>query len=90
MPRLMLLLLVVLAIGVLMGASTMPASAQTADQPAAAAPAGEYPSVSGLQPFAAEANFMSLPGYLRLLVFREQGVWMSYAEAQRVVKAQSG
>jgi len=89
MPR-FTLLLVVLAAGLLIGALSMPASAQAEDQPSAAAPSGEYPDVSGLQPFTAEANYMSRPGYLRLLVFREQGIWMSYAEAQRVVNAQGG
>lgn len=89
MRRLTLLLLVVLVVGTLVGISSVPASAQ-ADQPAAAARAGEYPDVSKLQAFTAEANFMSRPGYLRLLVFREQGTWMSYAEAERIVKAQGG
>jgi hypothetical protein len=90
MSRLALLLLVVLAIGVFIGASSRPASAQTAGQTSVAAPSGEYPDVSGLQPFTAEADFMSRAGYLRLLVFREQGIWMSYAEEQRVVNAQGG
>jgi hypothetical protein len=84
------LLLIVLAVGTLAGVSSTPASAQTDDQTAAAAPSGEMPNVSGLQPFAAESNYMSRAGYLRLLVFREQGIWMSYAEAQRVVQSQGG
>ncbi len=90
MPRFTFLLLVVLAVAIFAGVSSVPASAQAAGQTSAAAPSGEYPDVSGLQPFSAEANFMSRPGYLRLLVYRAQGEWITYAEAQRAVKAQGG
>jgi hypothetical protein len=61
------------------------ASAQT--QPL---PSGQYPNVSNLKAFAPEANFMSLPGYLRYLVFQQTGQWMTYAEASRVVTQQRG
>ena len=47
-----------------------------------------YPEVSSLTPFSAEAQFMSLPGYLRWQVFLEQGEWISVPEAQAVVMEQ--
>jgi len=47
-----------------------------------------YPEVSSLTPFSVEAQFMSLPGYLRWQVFLEQGQWISVAEAQAVVMEQ--
>lgn len=50
----------------------------------------EYPNVANLRPFSPEANFMSLPGYLRWLVFQQTGQWISYAEASRVVRQQQG
>jgi hypothetical protein len=53
--------------------------------PAAAA---DYPNVAGMQAFAAETNYMSLPGYLRWMTFKDQGVWLSMAEAQRIVAEQ--
>jgi len=57
---------------------------------AAIAPAlaQQYPNVSNLKPFAPEANFMSLPGYLRSLVFQQTGSWITYAEASRIVQQQ--
>lgn len=57
---------------------------------AAIAPAfaQQYPNVSNLKPFAPEANFMSLPGYLRQLVFQQTGNWITYAEAARIVQQQ--
>jgi hypothetical protein len=45
----------------------------------------QYPQVAGLKPFTAEANYMSLPGYLRWQVSVEQGgskaqgLWSSLA-----------
>lgn len=69
---------------VLMGAAMVMALAST---PAAAA---EYPSVGGLQPFAAETNYMSLAGYLRWMVFEKEGVWLSMPEAKRIVAEQQG
>jgi hypothetical protein len=69
---------------VLVGAAMLMALATT---PAAAA---EYPQVGGLQPFAAETNYMSLPGYLRWMVFEKEGVWLSMEEAKRIVAEQQG
>ena len=53
--------------------------------PAAAA---EYTDVSSVQQFAAESNYMSLPGYLRWMTYKEQGVWLSVPEAKRIVAEQ--
>ncbi len=57
---------------------------------AAIAPAlaQQFPNVSTLKAFSQEANFMSLPGYLRWLVFQQTGNWITYAEAARIVKQQ--
>jgi len=59
---------------------------------AAVAPAfaQEVPSVANLEPFSAEANFMSLPGYLRWLLFQQNGNWITYQEAARMVQQQTG
>ncbi|MGH2405511.1 MAG: hypothetical protein ACRDGN_13775 [bacterium] len=51
--------------------------------------AQQYPNVSKLEPFSAEANFMSLPGYLRWVVFQQTNSWITYAEAERIVKEQT-
>jgi hypothetical protein len=69
------------------GAMQNQAAQMPAEQPMGA---GEYPNVSSLQPFSPEANYMSVPGYLRWQVFRSQGTWLSYAEARRIVVAQGG
>lgn len=50
--------------------------------------AAEYPAVSGLKPFSAEANYMSLPGYLRFLVYERDGIWLSRQEAVAIVDRQ--
>jgi hypothetical protein len=57
---------------------------------AAPAQAAEYTNVASLQPFAAESNYMSLPGYLRWMSFKENGVWISVPEAKRIVAEQKG
>ncbi len=49
------------------------------------AQAQQYPSVAGLTPFSPEANFMSLPGYLRYRYFVTSRTWISYEEAARIV-----
>jgi hypothetical protein len=49
---------------------------------------GQVPTVSNLKPFSAEADFMSLAGYLRYLMHQATGQWVTYAEATRVVKQQ--
>ncbi len=64
-------------VGGLLLAITMPAFAQ------------QHPAVSGLRPFSPEANYMSLPGYLRWLEFQFTGQWMTYAEAARIVQSQA-
>jgi hypothetical protein len=79
----MLLLVMVLSVMVI-GITAQPAAAQAR----ASAVAGDYPDVSGLQPFSAETNYMSLAGYLKWTSFKEQHVWLSRAEAQRIVTAQ--
>jgi len=79
----MLLLVMVLSVMVV-GATAQPAVAQAETSTAA----GEYPDVSGLQPFAAETNYMSLAGYLKWTAFKDNGVWLSSAEAQHIVAAQ--
>jgi hypothetical protein len=77
-----LLLLVALAMVLALALTPRPASAQTVS--------GEYPNVANLEPFSPESSFMSLPGYLRLRTFQEQHVWLTYAEATRIVIAQGG
>ena len=54
------------------------------------AEAADYPNVSGLQAWSAESNYMSQAGYLRWMTFREQAVWLSMAEANRIVAQQTG
>jgi hypothetical protein len=45
-----------------------------------------FPQVAGLRPYSAETNYLSLPGYLRWIVYPASGVWITYAEASRVVQ----
>jgi hypothetical protein len=52
--------------------------------------AQEYPKVANLTPFSAEAKFMSLPGYLRWLVYLDRHVWISRSEAAAAVQEQMG
>ena len=60
-----------------------------APQPAAAqGEGGQYVSVAGLQDWTPETNYMSLAGYLRWMTFTEQKVWLSVAEAKRIVAEQ--
>lgn len=54
----------------------------------AAPPVAGFPNVAGLRPYSAETNFLSLPGYLRWIVFQVSGIWITYAEASRVVQEQ--
>ncbi|MGQ0572036.1 MAG: hypothetical protein ACT4P5_21230 [Armatimonadota bacterium] len=51
--------------------------------------AQQYPNVRSLEEFSAASNFMSLPGYLRWVVFQQTGQWITYAEAERIVKQQT-
>ena len=73
--------LMILVGGVLLTTAATPACAQTS---------AAYPEVATLEPFSAQANFMSLPGYLRWVTYREQQVWLTWAEATRIVLAQGG
>lgn len=50
--------------------------------------AQQYPDVASLEEFSAEAGYMSLPGYLRWVVFQQTNQWISYAEAERIVDEQ--
>lgn len=47
--------------------------------------AQSYPNVSGLTPFSASTNYMSLAGYLRYLTHQQTGQWLTYQEAGRIV-----
>lgn len=47
------------------------------------------PRVETLKPFSPETRFMSLAGYLRYLVFEQSGIWLSYAEAGRIIREQA-
>ena len=53
------------------------------------ASAQQYPNVANLKPFSAEADFMSLAGYLRYVTHQQTGQWMTLDEAARVVKQQT-
>jgi hypothetical protein len=70
--------------GVAMAQTTTPAPSTTPTT------TGQYPNVANLKPFSAEANYMSLPGYLRYLVFQQTGQWLTRAEAVRIVNQQRG
>jgi len=47
------------------------------------------PSVRGVSSFSAQANFMSLSGYMRWQYFTENKVWISRAEAAALVSSQT-
>lgn len=49
---------------------------------------GQYPNVANLKPFTAEAAYMSLPGYLRYIVYQQTSQWLSRPEAVRIVTQQ--
>jgi len=73
--------------------ATQPAPTAPATQPAtqpAPATQGQYPNVANLKPFAAEADYMSLAGYLRYLVFQQTSQWLTRQEATRIVTQQKG
>ncbi len=69
------------------GASTLPDTsvAPSTTLSAPAVPSGT-PSVAGLVPFTAEANYMSLPGYLRWQMYASNGSWITYADARGMVQ----
>ncbi|HXF83272.1 MAG TPA: hypothetical protein VNN19_11035 [bacterium] len=52
--------------------------------------AAGFPRVAGLRPFSPETNFMSLPGYLRWIMYQATATWITYQEADRVVREQQG
>jgi len=54
------------------------------------ASAQQNPNVSNLTPFSAEANYMSLAGYLRYVNHQQTGQWLTVPEAERIVKQQKG
>jgi hypothetical protein len=84
--------LVVLAI--MMGSACFATAALAQTPPATSAPdstqPGQYPSVANLRPFSAEADYMSLAGYLRYLVFQQTAQWLTRPEAERIVGQQHG
>lgn len=57
---------------------------------ATGARAATYPNVATLRPFSAQTNYMSLPGYLRYLVYQQTGRWLTHVEAVRIVQQQRG
>jgi len=77
-----------LVLGVMVLSFAGAAMAQTT--PAPAQTQGQYPNVASLKPFSAEANYMSLAGYLRYLVFQQTGQWLTREEAVRIVSQQQG
>jgi len=76
MRRLAWSLLIFVVVGLMVAWATPPAAA------------AEYTNVAGREPWSAETQYMSLPGYLRRMTFQEQGVWLSMAEAKRIVAEQ--
>ncbi len=85
MIRMAWCLLLLLLAGMVIVLAPQPAAAQEG-----AAGGGEYTNVSGLTPYATEADYMSLPGYLRWQTYLEQKVWISVPEAKRIVAEQLG
>ena len=55
---------------------------------ASQAQAQTYPNVADLTPFTQPANYMSLPGVLRLRYLQQQGRWISREEAVNAARAQ--
>ncbi len=48
----------------------------------------QYPDVRNLTPFTQQANYMSLPGYLRYSYLLTAGRWISREEAEEAVRQQ--
>lgn len=46
-----------------------------------------YPDFARLKAFSGNTNYMSLPGYVRYWVHREEGRWITSAEATTILKA---
>lgn len=75
-----IILAAMLAAGAVLGVMSAPnASAQTT-----------YPDVSKVKPFSPGANYMSLPGYLRMRVYQQSGQWISHDAALQAVTDQGG
>lgn len=47
-------------------------------------------NVANLHPYSAEARYMSLVGYYRILVHTQTGVWMTHKAADRLVNQLGG
>ena len=95
MRKIALLVLGVMVLTTAFAGAAMAQYSQPATQPATPAPAttqtqGQYPNVANLKPFSAEANYMSLAGYLRYLVFQQTAQWLTREEAVRIVNQQRG
>jgi len=54
----------------------------------APARAADYPSVAHLKPYSAETRYMSLPGYLRFLVYQREGIWITHSACATLVERQ--
>lgn len=74
--------------GALLFGASIAAFAQNDENSLPANPPQTYPKVSNLTPFSAEANFMSLPGYLRYMVYMDDGIWMDRSQAVSIVNNQ--
>ena len=48
----------------------------------------KYTDVTGLRPFSQQANYMSLPGYLRYRFLVDSGRWITRQEADEAVRQQ--
>ena len=75
---------------IIIGIALVTAMAASAIIAPKAAQAQDYPDVSAVTPFTAEANYMSKPGYLRYRNYVNTNNWISYEEASRVVAEQGG
>ncbi|MHB9022985.1 MAG: hypothetical protein ACYC7E_02260 [Armatimonadota bacterium] len=53
------------------------------------ASAQTIPTVTGITPFSAQANYMSLAGYLRWQYYVQNQTWISPQEAQELVNNQT-
>jgi len=51
-----------------------------------AASAQQYANVTNLTPFTAQADFMSLAGYLRYVSYEQTNLWITHTEALRIVR----
>lgn len=71
-----IVLMVVVGGGALLGSMTSQVKAQT------------YPNVADLTAFTQQANYMSLPGVLRVRYLAASGRWISRDEAIRAVESQ--